>query len=385
MSPAYETIVVGAGPTGAMAAWELARRGRSVALLERRALPRPKTCGGGLVWRGRALLPAALALPIERECRVVRLGLGENLPVHAVERGVPLVSMTMRADLDLALVELARSAGAEIRAPVELRGLVVEHGVARLETSAGEFQARCVVGADGATGVAARLAGWDEPLRTVPALEAEVEVSRAGLARHAAAAAFDFGVVPHGYAWVFPKREHLSIGVLSMRRGTKDLGRELERYLARLDLGPARIREQSGYVIPVRPRAQPARAPVLLVGDAAGLVDPLTAEGISLALHSGRLAGASIAEARGEPARAAREYRAALRREILPELRRARCLAHLLYEHPRLARSVLARGTQSACEALADVVCGTRSYRALFLDPRAWLRLAGLRRDRAAT
>ncbi len=167
--------------------------------------------------------------------------------------------------------------------------------------------------------------------------------------------------------------------MLAARRGAKDLRGELERHLARWGLAAARVRELSGCVIPVRPRASCARPGVLLAGDAAGLVDPLTAEGISLALESGRLAGFAIVEARGDPERAARLYARALRREILPELRLARGFAALLYRRPGLERRMLARNVGTACEMLADIVCGTRSYRALVRDPRSWLALVGLR------
>ena len=377
--------MVGAGPAGARAALELARAGRGVALIEKHVLPRSKTCGGGLVWRGRERLPAGFELPAERECRRARLVPFAGADPLEVVRAQPIVTMTMRSELDSALVALARAAGASVETPVELRSVERARGVLRLATTAGEFECRNLVGADGARGVVARSCGWDEPLSTIPALEAEIEAAPALFARFADAALFDFGLAEPGYAWVFPKREHLSVGVLTARRGAKDLRNELERHLARWGLGAARVRELSGCVIPVRPREVCARPGVLLAGDAAGLVDPLTAEGISLALESGRLAARAIAEAQGDPDRAARLYARALRREVLPELRLARGFAALLYRRPGLARRVLARNGRAACEVLADIVCGTRSYRGLVRDPRAWLALAGLQlRARAA-
>ncbi len=379
MPRSFETVVIGAGPAGACAAHELARAGRSVVLIEQHALPRSKTCGGGLVWRGRERLPAGFALPIERECLRARLVPCAGAQALDVVRSVPIVTMTMRCALDQALVERACAEGAELVAPAELRSIERTGRAFRLATSAGEFECRNLVGADGARGRVARSCGWTEALATIPALEAELEVAPEMLARFAASALFDFGLDEPGYAWVFPKREHLSVGVLAARRGAKDLRGELERHCARWGLGGARVRELSGCVIPVRPRACCARPGVLLAGDAAGLVDPLTAEGISFALESGRLAGVALAEARGDPDRAAQLYARALRRELLPELRLARAFASLLYRRPAFARRVLARNGAAACEVLTDIVCGTRSYRSLVRDPRAWLALAGLR------
>src|SRR5258706_12024449 len=222
MARTFETVVVGAGPAGGQAARELARAGRSVALIEQHALPRSKTCGGGLVWRGRERLPAGFELPIERECWRARLvPFAGAAPVDVV-RSVPIVTMTMRCALDQALVELACAAGAELVAPARLRSIERASGTFRLATSAGEFECRNLVGADGARGVVARSCGWEEPLPTIPALEAELEAAPERLERFASTALFDFGLDEPGYAWVFPKPEHLSVCVPARRRGPHD-------------------------------------------------------------------------------------------------------------------------------------------------------------------
>ena len=130
-----------------------------------------------------------------------------------------------------------------------------------------------------------------------------------------------------------------------------------------------------GAPIPVRPRRVAARGRVLLVGDAAGLADPLTGEGISLAIRSGRLAAESLLATRLDPRAAARGYLASLRREILGELRIARGLAWVLYGRPGLVRRLVPRLGQLAGEALTDVVAGRRTYRDLIASGRAWRRL----------
>jgi len=116
----------------------------------------------------------------------------------------------------------------------------------------------------------------------------------------------------------------------------------------------------------------------MLAGDAAGLADPVTAEGISYAVHSGRLAAAAALE--GDAARASEHYAGSLRREILPELRTGRVLARLLYRHHRMRRRVFRHVGQPLCEALTDVFVGQRSYRGLLANPANYFRL--LRRAR---
>src|SRR5258706_8399639 len=107
MARTFETVVVGAGPAGAQAARELARAGRSVALIEQHALPRSKTCGGGLVWRGRERLPAGFELPIERECWRAPLAPFAGAPPVGVVRSPPIVTLTMLFALDQAPLEPA--------------------------------------------------------------------------------------------------------------------------------------------------------------------------------------------------------------------------------------------------------------------------------------
>jgi geranylgeranyl reductase family protein len=374
---AVDVAVVGAGPAGATAALVLARAGVRVALLDRAPLPRSKTCGGGVVARAFRALPADVEVPVERRLeRVESRFAGAGVAV-TVERESPLVHMAMRAPLDLALADAARAAGATVAAPRVLERLQVARDHIALETSGGPLRARFLVAADGATGTAARAAGWVEPLVTVPALEAEVAVPPRVLERFADRARFDLGVPPGGYGWIFPKADHLSIGVgvfaaSGARRRLRD---ELARYLHGAGLGgesPLRFR---GAPIPVRPRRVLARGPVLLAGDAAGLADPLTGEGISLAILSGRLAAESLLAAGLDPAAAARAYRRALRRHVLGELRIARGLAWVLYRRPALAYRLLPRLGQLAGEALTEVVAGRRSYRSLVASGRAWRRL----------
>ena len=362
----FDVAVVGAGPAGATAALTLARRGLKVALLEKAALPRYKTCGGALVARGLALFPPEIQTVIERRCGQAELHLLDGDLHYSSAReppGPPIMAMTMRDRLDQMLASAASAAGAVLRAPCTVSGVSLDPRRARLDTDAGPVTAAFVIAADGATGELARLAGWGDGRHLIPALEYEVHVDDATLDRFGRVPRFDVGVVPCGYAWVFPKTAHLSVGVLTTRRGAINLHRWLEEYLRVIGLAP-RSMERHGFVIPVRPRAGPlARQRMLLVGDAAGLADPVTAEGISLAARSGELAADAIVASQLDPPRARAAYRAALR-PMLAELRVARMLARLLYDHPRARCWMFGRVGQRLVEAITDVFMGARTYRA---------------------
>jgi len=358
----YDVAIVGAGPAGAAAALVLGRAGARVAVLERESLPRYKTCGGGLVRRGAAWAGVDVTPVVERACRRVTLYLHDLGCGFTVERAEPLIAMTMRERLDFLLVTAAAAGGAALLAPCEVQSLTANAGAVRLGTTRGSVQADFVIAADGALGPTARLAGWPDERYLAPALEYEIPVNDRTLARFAAEPRFDAGAVPFGYGWVFPKASHLSVGVMSMHRGARELHELLARYLTFLGIDGGRTRRRHGSVIPVRSRSGPfIRGRVLVAGDAAGFVDPVTAEGISLALRSGQLAAQALARGSGE-ADAAAAYEAALSREILPDLRAGRLVAHLMHQHPALRRSLFARFGQSLVDGVADVFAGAHGY-----------------------
>jgi geranylgeranyl reductase family protein len=379
----YDVAVVGGGPAGAAAALALAQGGARVVVLEALSVPRYKTCGGGLVRRALRQLPAEVQPALQRSLCAAELHVHDLGMRFVVQRAEPLVAMAMRADLDAALLAAARRQGVEVRSPCRVVGVLPGADGLQVATTDGTVQARWVVAADGVRSRVAAALRWSET-PSIPALEAEIPVEPADLERFAAAARFDFGRVPHGYAWVFPKAAHLSIGVLSTRRGgTQRLHQHLDRYRADLDLRPAGPESRHGALIPVGPRPGGCvRGRVLLAGDAAGLADPVTCEGISWALRSGRLAAAALLDGGFVPAEVGRRYARGLAAEILPELRWGRRLAAILYGHPRLRRWLFRRHGPALAEAMASVIAGDATYSELLGDPRRYFRLLARSRQR---
>src|SRR5256886_2013335 len=364
-------VSVGPAPGGAPAALTLARRGLSVALLERDALPRYKTCGGGLVGRALALLPPEVERVLERRCGQADLHLLDVYQHYRATRdppSAPIVATTMRERLDHVLASAAAGAGAALRAPCVVTGVTLEPRHVRLDTNTGPVTAAFVIAADGATGEVARLAGWGDGRHLIPALEYEARVDDATLDRFARVPRFDVGTVPYGYAWVFPKTAHLSVGVLTTHRGAINLHGQLEEYLRVIGLAPQSM-QRHGFVIPVRPRAGPlARERMLLVGDAAGFADPVTAEGIRFAARSGRLAANAIIASQLDPPPVRAGYHSALP-PLLAELRVARTLARLLYDYPRPRRWVFRRVGQRLLAALTHGFIGARPHRGSLAGP----------------
>jgi geranylgeranyl reductase family protein len=375
----FDVAVIGAGPAGCSAALALARSGHSVILLEKAALPRYKTCGGGVLARAFKHLSPDAASVVERSFHSVAvnfLGTGMNF---TVTRPQPLVYMTMRADLDCLLAREAQKAGVQLLESCVVKRVSAQADFVEIISDRGQFQAKFVIAADGVHSATAKAAGWPELPALAPALEHEIHLADEDFAQFSQVPRFDFNTIDAGYAWVFPKRTHLSVGILSTHRTCPNLQTKLADYLRELGITRVQKTERHGYLIPLAPRSGPlARGRVLLVGDAAGLVDPVTAEGISHALLSGQLAAAALAEGRLDVAAVSRIYQSSLEEHILGELRAARFLAKILYRHPRIRNGAFRLSGQKLCEFVTDVITGDASYRDAMKRPSSYFKLLGL-------
>lgn len=375
----YDAAVIGGGPAGAVAARELAHAGARVVLLERARLPRQKTCGGGILARARALMPAGMQRAFCETCGTVELTIGSRPFFFAAHRPQAVIYMADRRRLDSLLVAAAGRCGAEIVDACRVDGIAAVRGGLSVATCRGRFKARFVIAADGALSATARRCGWPvETRRLVPALSAELNVPAGifGRWQQPVRARFDFGAVPRGYGWIFPKAGHLSVGVVSMQSKTTGLKQALQHYLKAAGLGGTAPLKTRGALIPVSPRTDGfAKGRVLLAGDAAGLADPLTAEGISHALLSGRLAAQALVAAEFTPPAARRIYHAKLKAHILAELRIAGFFARRVFFRPRLVDAFFSRRGQAFVEGVTDLATGRQTYRRLLLNPGNYLKL----------
>ena len=332
----YDAIIVGAGPAGNAAAFALARGGAKIALLEKQSLPRHKTCGGGMPMLVsqvleldvlRDLAPDAF---VEADTRFMRhtyqfadpflapMNPEPDVDTSADENpaAIPLsLWMVRRSVFDYALAQRAASAGAELRDALPLRSFTREQGNTlrvKAEGNSGAWEATCdtLIGADGANGIVARTANLRRERALAIAIEAEVPHNwgdghpdlRPEICH------LEYGAVKRGYAWVFPKGDHLNVGagVFRPRRedGRGDAGVRAELQKAMLDylalLGVPKNHDELTYHAHPLPiwngldRLQTRENNVLLAGDAAGLINPFFGDGILHALKSGQIAAHSV-------------------------------------------------------------------------------------------
>ena len=233
----YDVIVIGAGPAGASAAFSLAESGLKVLVMEKDKLPRYKTCGGGIIKRAADLLPFSINSVIERE--LVRADIFDHdNDLHFIEeRSENIIFMVMRSDFDSFLLSKAVEKGAFVNDDSEVIEIENLNDCVSVKSNKETHKAKFVIAADGATGILGKISRRKSKTLKVAAIEVEVTTNQNVFNKYKSTARFDYGLVPYGYAWIFPKRKHLSIGVAFMKNTKQSLHNWLDKYFKILSNG----------------------------------------------------------------------------------------------------------------------------------------------------
>jgi geranylgeranyl reductase family protein len=329
----FDAIVVGAGPAGSGAAHRLAFAGARVLLLDRARFPRDKPCGGGLTGRAVRLLPEPVDSVVEDRATRVRLRANYR---GGYERAssAPLVLLTQRARLDAFLAERAAAAGADFRDGSRVDE--VEGTTVRFDRGAATGDV--LIGADGANGIVARSLGLAREITHGVALEGNAPYDPA----YRCTLMLEFGVVPGGYGWLFPKAEHLNVGV----GGWGSEGPRLRDHLGRLcqayGLRADRLTGLRGHRLPMRrPEALLASGRAAVIGDAAGLVDPFSGDGIYEALLSARLAADAALDVLAGREQTLEPYHLALTAKLARLFASSWKLKRVIDRYPRLGLTIV--------------------------------------------
>ncbi len=306
----FDVVVIGGGPAGATIAEDMARRGRSVVLVDRAG--RIKPCGGAIpprLVRDFAVPDALLCARIAAARMVSPKGREVDMPVNGGQGDAGYVGIVDREHFDEFLRARAADHGARRRTGTftgftrEADGTALVH--LRTEAGAACLRARMVVGADGANSAVARHAmpggrvakfvfAYHEIVRAPAEASASYDPSRCDIY-------YDGALSPDFYSWIFPHGDTMSIGTGSANKGFSLRG-AIDALRRRTGLADLETVRREGAPIPLKPlRKWDNGRDVVLVGDAAGVVAPSSGEGIYYAMASARFAADAVEAALAAP------------------------------------------------------------------------------------
>ncbi len=357
----FDSIIVGAGPAGATAAYYLAKKGQSVLIIEKASFPRYKPCGGGVSpaisdWFDFNFTPV-----VKNTVSQVKYTWKMGDPMEIKLEGVTPMWMVQRDEFDNFLVQQAIQQGAELKDNLEVTGINLQGDSWQVSTSGGNFEAKYLIAADGANSFVANKLGFP-PAKTVAAANLEVpgEVSD----RRANMAYFDFGSLKNGFMWCFPKTNGYSFSAAYVRDAKgkpQELQKQLNKYAEQFGLDVA----NSKYIehpLNLWDGDRPLHGDrVLITGEAAGIVDPLIGEGIRPAMFTGIKAAEAVSKAIAGEADALPQYTETIKQEWGTNLAKAQFLAGLFFKAPKIAYKVGVK-RPAAGKLMGKILCGELSY-----------------------
>ena len=322
MKKNYDVIVAGAGPSGSLLAFELAKKGIDVLVLEKDILPRYKCCAGGITFRTVGFLNGILEEVMDNVVTNVTVSCRDD--GYSGYSDVDLIYTVKRDMFDYALIKKAEKAGATVLQGQKVRRIEHNNGRVEVVTAQESYNAQFLAGADGAHSVVAKALGMNNIRDYIVAINTEVVVPDHELEKWRSRIHIDVGCVSDGYAWVFPKQESLSVGIGCMRAKATNLKRDFSKFVESLGFDRYPVSRSGGGLLPIcKKNVIVHKGHLLLLGDAAGFIDPLTGEGIYHAMKSASLAAPAIEKSLLINTNCLNEYQRAVNKEIVPEIQTA--------------------------------------------------------------
>jgi menaquinone-9 beta-reductase len=361
----FDAVVIGGGPAGSAAAHVIAGTGMNVAVIDKAIFPRNKLCGGLLTQRSQSVFKSIFGDVWGPAIETVADGIVFYHRDRFLNRldSYKRVYFTSRPNYDTYLLELAEKRGAKIFQGRVVNSIDFQSRTVSLADGR-TIKADFVIGADGVNSRISRLIDGSSDRRRTLAFGLECEVPRELLKRPIHSPEIYLGIARWGYGWVFPKKDSATVGLAGLLSSNSTLRLDFEQFLKQV-CGFLPAIPYEGHHIPFGYYLNtPGRAATLLVGDAAGLVEPVTGEGIAFAMLSGKYAGEAVIRAaeQGNPASALGFYLEEYRR-ITSLLKQAKWMRYLLF--PEVSQKLLVKAlphSQSIIRKYMDLIAGEIDY-----------------------
>jgi geranylgeranyl reductase family protein len=322
VSNSYDVVIIGAGPAGSFAAYWLVQAGLRVALIDKERFPRNKVCAGALPAKVLDILPFDVLSTIEQKFNQILLTYRLGTEFTKSYKRTLLYTIS-RNNFDNFLVEQAKRSGVDFLEGRNVEELKIGSEFVEILAGSETIKGEIIIGADGAHSFVAKRAALSpyDFFHIGMQIEFPIGPDSKAFSDHRNRVALDLGWIKDGYGWVFPKNNILSIGVKGPAKFAKHLRNYLFRLLRRHGLEAQNLTVK-GHVIPHRTGSKPiSRNKVLLVGDAAGLADFWTGEGIFYALKSSKIAAQQIIRYFNGANDALEDYGRVIEQQIMPEFR----------------------------------------------------------------
>ncbi|HEY9770955.1 MAG TPA: geranylgeranyl reductase family protein [Coleofasciculaceae cyanobacterium] len=357
----FDCIIVGAGPAGSSAAYHLAKQGHSILVVDKADFPRTKSCGGGVSPAIAQWFDFDFSPVVQNHVSQVKYTFKMGDPAEVQLKDVTPMWMVQREQFDNFLIEQAIGQGAEFKSGVEVKGAILQGDTWQIQTSAGTFEGKYLIAADGANSTVAKLLDMSN---TSTIAGASLQVPGAVSDRRKVTAFFDFGSLKNGFMWCFPKADGYSFSAAYVRNPqgkTDELKKQLTKYAELFNLYASQGEYQEHPLNLWHENRTLHSDRALLAGEAAGIVDPLIGEGIRPAMFTGvKAAGAVIGALKGE-ANALADYTESINQEWGTNLAKADFLAGLFYKAPKIAYKVGVK-RPAAGQLMGKILCGELSY-----------------------
>lgn len=365
MNNSFDVIISGAGPSGSLAGYLLALKGINTLILEKSNFPRHKICAGGLQYRTYKLLPFDIKETIEKKIYGIYFSFKSKGIFHKKYQE-PIIITTRRSNFDNFLALKAKNAGCKINFNCKVLDFNIGKESIEVKTNKGKFYSKVLVGADGVRGTLYSKIMPKREIRKIIGYEFEIDIDKTNACIDLSEnLSLDFGGAKKSYTWIFPKEKSFSCGTGGPMENSEKIRNYFKYFTSKYCLFENNVNKKRIYAqtIPVRVKDGPiSDYRVMSIGDAAGLGDALTGEGLYNGFKSSFIAADSIADAFKSGDFSFNRYWDKLNEEVYSNIRLSFKFSNFLFAFPSFIYKTIKKSDR-AFNMCCQILRGEKTYK----------------------